>query len=42
MFGITIQMFGHSSGSHYTIDFNGDQMVPLVMGDMCIAQPWSA
>jgi hypothetical protein len=39
MFGIIIQMFGHNDGLHCSIAFNGDQIVPLIMGDMCIMQP---
>jgi hypothetical protein len=35
MFGIIIQMFGHNNGSHHSISFNGDQVIPPIMGDTC-------
>jgi hypothetical protein len=34
-------MFGYSDGSHYAIAFNGDEVVSLIMSNMCIKQPWS-
>jgi len=37
-FGITIQVFGHSYGSHHSIVFNDDQIVLSIIGDMGITQ----
>jgi hypothetical protein len=30
------QMFGHNNVLHRSIAFNSDQIVPPIMGDMCI------
>ncbi len=40
MFGIAIQMFGDSYGSHCTIAFNCDEVISPIMSNTCITQPW--